>query len=947
MKLSKIVLAMGLIAAITACSNQPAAPQLPQGVKLITEHTQQKNGVSVPYKKYELDNGLTVIVHEDHSDPLVHVDVTYHVGSAREELGKSGFAHFFEHMMFQGSENVGDEEHFRIVTEAGGTLNGTTNSDRTNYFQTVPSNQLEKMLWLEADRMGFLLDAVTEQKFEVQRETVKNERGQRVDNRPYGRLGERVSQALYPVGHPYSWPVIGYMDDLNRANVNDVKAFFLRWYGPNNATVTIGGAVTANEVLPLVKQYFGSIPRGPEVTAAPKQPVSLDSDRYISMEDNVHLPLIYMSYPTVYLRHEDEAALDVLAEILGGGKNSIFYKNLVKTQVAVQANVNHPCAELACTFNLLALPHPASGKNLADIEALIRESLAEFEQRGVNDDDLLKVKAQMEANTIYGLQSVSGKVSQLAINETLTGNPDNLQNDLNRVNKVTKDDVMRVYNTYLKGKGSVIMSVVPRGKLDLIAAADNFSPEVLDFGGPSQTSADDLQVRRATDNFDRSIEPQAGVNPAVTVPAYWQSSLDNGISVLGAASDETPTTAMLLKLNSGLYYESPDKTGLSSMLTAMLNEDTKNFSGEEIALELEKLGSYISISAGDEHIQLYVLSLSKNLDKTIELLMEKMLRPAFNEDDFNRLKQQRLQGIQQSEKNAGYLASNAFRKLMYGDSILGQPGGGTLASVTNLGLEDVKAYYNSHFKPDGGQLIVVSDLAKDKLQQAIKPLTQFTGKAPAVNVQVPEDTSRGAVIYLVHKDDSPQSEIRIGKRSLSEDITGEYFKTGLANFTIGGNFNSRINLNLREDKGYTYGARTGFNADSYTGVFVASAAVRADATAASVKEFIDELNRFSAEGVTDPELAFMRRALNQRDALKYETPNAKLGFLAQILEHDLAPTFVDERNAIIANISKQEINQLAKQHFDPKNMVIVVVGDSAVLRPELEALGYPVEDLSL
>ncbi len=947
MKLTKIVLAMGLAAGLAACSQQPAAPQLPKGISLVTVHNQLEDSVSVPYKKYQLDNGLTIIVHEDHSDPLVHVDVTYHVGSAREELGKSGFAHFFEHMMFQGSENVGDEEHFRIVTEAGGTLNGTTNSDRTNYFQTVPSNQLEKMLWLEADRMGFLLDAVTEEKFEVQRETVKNERGQRVDNRPYGRLGERVAQALYPVGHPYSWPVIGYMDDLNRANVNDVKAFFLRWYGPNNATLTIGGAVKPQDVLPLVQQYFGSIPRGPEVTAAPKQPVSLDNDRYISMEDNVHLPLIYMSYPTVYLRHEDEAALDVLAQILGGGKNSIFYKNLVKTQIAVQANVNHPCAELACTFNLLALPHPASGKNLADIEVLIRESLVEFEQRGVSDDDLYKVKAQMEANTIYGLQSVAGKVGQLAINQTLTGNPDNLQNDLNRVNKVTKDDVLRVYNTYLKGKGSVVMSVVPRGKLDLIASADNFSPEVLDFGGPSTTSADDLQVRRAVDNFDRSVEPQAGVNPAVTVPAYWQSSLDNGIKVLGAASDETPTTAMLLKLKSGLYYESPDKTGLSSMLTAMLNEDTKNFSGEDIALELEKLGSFISISATDEHIQLYVLSLSKNLDQTIAILLEKMLQPAFNQDDFERLKQQRLQGIQQSEKNAGYLASNAFRKLMYGDSILGQPGGGTLASVTNLSLEDIKSYYQSHFKPDGGQLIVVSDLGKAQLQQAIAPLSQFSGKAPAVNLEVPANTARGSVIYLVHKDDSPQSEIRIGKRSLTEDITGEYFKTGLANFTIGGNFNSRINLNLREDKGYTYGARTGFSADSFSGVFIASAAVRADATAASVKEFIDELNLFSAEGVTEPELTFMRRALNQRDALKYETPNAKLGFLAQILQYDLLPSFVDERNAIIATISQQEINQLAKQHFDPKDMVIVVVGDSAVLRPELEALGYPVEDLSL
>jgi len=252
------------------------------GVTLLEEIKAQSGKTVIPYKKYQLDNGLTLILHEDHSDPLVHVDVTYHVGSGREELGKSGFAHFFEHMMFQGSENVDDEQHFKLVTEAGGTMNGTTNTDRTNYFQTVPANQLEKMLWLESDRMGFLVDAVTQEKFEVQRETVKNERGQRVDNQPYGRLNERVSAALYPEGHPYSWPVIGFMEDLNRANVNDLKKFFLNWYGPNNATVTIGGAIDERSTLELAVKYFGPIPKGPEVGMPEKKPVTLDADRYIS-----------------------------------------------------------------------------------------------------------------------------------------------------------------------------------------------------------------------------------------------------------------------------------------------------------------------------------------------------------------------------------------------------------------------------------------------------------------------------------------------------------------------------------------------------------------------------------------------------------------------------------------------------------------------------------------
>ena len=918
-----------------------------EGIEFVEEVIGENGKTIIPYQKFVLDNGLTLILHSDNSDPLVHVDITYHVGSGREDLGKSGFAHFFEHMMFQGSENVADEQHFKLVTEAGGTMNGTTNTDRTNYFETVPANQLEKILWLEADRMGFLVDVVTQEKFEVQRETVKNERGQRVDNRPYGRLNERVSEALYPAGHAYSWPVIGYLDDLNRVNVNDLKAFFLRWYGPNNATLTIGGDINITETLVLVKKYFGSIPRGPEVAMPEKSVIEIAEDRYISMEDNVHLPLLYMTYPTVSLRHADEAPLDVLSSILGGGKASLLYKNLVKTQFAVQAEVSHPCAELSCTFSLYALPHPASGKSLSDIENVIRDTLVEFEQRGVEDDDLLKAKADMEASFIFGLQSVSGKVSQLAANQTFSNNPNYIAQDIARYNNVTKEDVMRVFKKYIKDQHGVIMSVVPNGQLSAIAAKDNFVPGPRSSGNGASTSADDIAVRKEIDDFDRSIIPIAGANKAVDIPEMWQHNFDNGISILGAQSSETPTTSVLLKIPAGHYYNVKNTAGTAGLVASMLKESTTERSAEEMSKALQKLGSSIYISAGNLYLNINISSLTKNLEATLTLVNEQLRAPAFLESEFERLKSNAIQGALNNRKDAGYLASTAYRQLLNGDNIASMPSSGNEKSLTNISLDDVKAFYQQQVKPFGGQLIAVSDLGQAELTKSLSILEDWEGKADDLNLSLPEGDGKMGVIYLVNKDDAAQSAIRIGKRSMTEDITGEYYKSSLMNFALGGAFNSRINLNLREDKGYTYGARSYFNGGKLSGYYTATAEVRADATDKSIVEFINEIKDYSERGITDDELMFMRNSINQKDALKYETPRAKLAFLAQILEHDLTPDFVRQRSEIVTNITKAEINALAKKHLSVDDMLMVVVGDAKTLRPQLKALGYKVLDYQI
>ncbi|MEO6302002.1 MAG: pitrilysin family protein, partial [Bacteroidia bacterium] len=327
---------------ITAQKNIPIASSGPNTIyptpKFIEEVKKTGNEIVVPYKRYELTNGLTILIHEDHSDPICYVDVTYHVGSAREQQGRSGFAHFFEHMMFQGSKNVADEQHFKIITDAGGLLNGSTNTDRTNYFETVPSNQLEKMLWLESDRMGFLLDSVTQKKFEVQRSTVKNERGQRYDNAPYGLVFEKLGEAIYPKGHPYSWTTIGYLVDLDRVDVNDLKRFYMRWYGPNNAVLTIAGDVNTDEVLILAQKYFGSIERGTEVNKQVVATFKLETNRYVSYEDNVKFPMITVAYPTVAKNDKDEAALEILADVLTGSQGSPFYKSFIETQKVVNSH---------------------------------------------------------------------------------------------------------------------------------------------------------------------------------------------------------------------------------------------------------------------------------------------------------------------------------------------------------------------------------------------------------------------------------------------------------------------------------------------------------------------------------------------------------------------------------------------------------------------------------
>ena len=901
----------------------------------------------IPYEKWQLPNGLTILLHEDHSDPLVHVEVTYHVGSARETPGKSGFAHFFEHMMFQGSDNVDDEEHFKIVSSAGGNMNGTTNRDRTNYFETVPSNYLETALWLEADRMGFLLDSVTERKFEIQRSTVKNEKGQNYLNVPYGTVGEINDQNLYGPGHPYSWPTIGYTDDLDSSTVEDLKNFFLRWYGPNNAILVIAGDFVPELALKWAEKYFGPIPTGPAVRKMRLDRPVLASDQYATIEDDIVLPLVQFTYPSVPNYHRDEPALDMLASIMGGDNNSLIYKNLVKAEKAVQAQVYNPCFELAGEFTIVALAYPTETPE--DIEKIIRSTIDQFEKEVLHgpkiDEELQRAKATMVSNLMNVMSTVQSKASQLTSWEMLMpGRKFNLQEDLDRYNAVTTEDLVMVFNKYIKNKKASVVNVIrkpfdPDEDREDRAKKVSFNP-YSHLNVKHDPEYDNMVYKKAKDTFDRSARPAPAAAIPAVVPKYYKESFANGMKVIGTNFEEFPKVTLLLEMAGGHLLEEGKNHGVGALTASMMNEGTEKYSTEQISAELAKIGSTIQFFSDDNSTDVFVQSLTVNLDKTLELMEEMLMHPRFSEEDFKRVKKQTLESISNQRTNAALTANKAFMNLMYGNTILGSYYTGTYESVDKIGLDEVKEYYNMAYSPSVANLVIVGPVSKD---QVISKL-DFLKNWPAKEVKIPEITGfpeyEGPQVFLINREGAPQSEIRIGNLAHKFDYNGVHFKSTVMNFALGGNFNSRINLNLREDKGFTYGARSSFQGDHYPGPFVAGAGVRTSATDSAVVEFMKEINTYKTSGITEEELKFTKSSLLQRNVLNYESPFQKASFLSNILEYNLPENYITEQQDLLSSLSKADIDKIAKEQLKPEEMIILVVGNSYVVKKKLESLGY-------
>ena len=917
--------------------------------KLVEKITRKGSELVIPYEKYVLPNGLTLIVHEDHSDPVVHVDVTYHVGSAREEIGKSGFAHFFEHMMFYGSDNVANGPHFKLISEAGGDLNGSTNRDRTNYYETVPSNQLEKMLWLEADRMGFLLDAVSQLKFENQRSTVKNERGQRYYNAPYGLAYEAINKSLYPYGHPYSWMTIGYVEDLNRVDVNDLKNFFLRWYGPNNATLTIGGDVKPATVVKLVEKYFGSIPRGPEVKPVQVPAVSLEKDRYKTLVDNfARTPRLYVAYPAVSQYHKDAIALDCLAEVLGQGKNSVLYQQLVKKQTALSASASSNPFQSELSGEFYFTIAPMQGKNLAETEKLLRAALDSFEKRGVTEEDVAKFKGSVESSFLRSLQSVSGKVSQLAAYQTFTGNPNAFVQQLKEYQALTRQDVMRVYNQYIKGKGAVILSVVPKGQEQLVAAEENFTIDTTKYVRPNY-GYDGLKYVKAKDNFDRSKTPAAGPMPVVKAPTFWRKDLSNGVKAIGTENSERPMVTLTFSIPGGHLLQARDlsKAGLASVFASMMNENTEKHTAEELSLELQKLGSTISVSSATDRITFTVQSLKKNLDRTLALLEERMLQPKFDEETFTRLKKQRLEGFKLTRSQPAAIASSVFSKLNYGaDHILGTSQNGTEATIANISLEDVKNYYKNYMTSIDSRLVIVGDVK----QSEILPKLAFLDKLPKRKLVLPQVEAAPIVdktkVFLVDIPKGAQTEFRIGYATgLKYDPVGEFYLATLSNYPLGGDINSRFFQNLRETKGWTYGVGSGFSGDKYSGIFYLTSGIRANATDSALAEVMREFKDYTTDGATAQELEYIKNAISQSEALKYETSLQKAQFISRILEYNLPANYMEQQAKILQKLTREQLLAIAKRYMNPEKMNILLVGDKQRILDGVKKLGYEIVEL--
>ena len=920
---------------------------------LIEKVEAQEGKLVIPYEKYLLSNGLTLIVSEDHSDPVTHINVTYHVGSARETPGKSGFAHFFEHMLFQGSKHVADEEHFKIIKEYGGEVNGNTTRDRTVYVETFPSNFTETALWMEADRMGFFLEGFTQEKFENQRATVKNEKDQRYDV-PYGFLMEVKDQELYPSDHPYSWSTIGFVDDLDRADSSDLKNFFLRWYAPNNACIIVVGDVNTKEVIDWTQKYFGGIPAGKKVRKKRLPPVRLTENKVKNYPDpNAYVPLTYITYPGVPVAHKDEAALDMLAYLLGNTQSSILYKKFIDKELALQVQAsNNPMSiinhELAGEFSFTLVGYPWS--DMFKLKDQLMAILNDFENNNFTDEDLKRAKQNILSSLSNGFEVASNKANNISNFwyldlKSADGTMYTMEDLAKTIGSVSREDIMRVYRKYIKGKYSSTINIQPNkpAKGEKAEKYQSYNPNA-SFQGSAALALEyqGLRERVVKDNFDRSIRPEPKEVKPVTIPDVYNLTLSNGIKVMGTEYTETPRVLALLRMEGGRLFEDGKKIpwGTAELMTSSLEIGTANKTPEQLENEMEKLGARISFSSSNTGLSVYIGCEKQHLDATLALANEMLTQPRWDEEEFKKIRKRVVQGAQSALNNRGSGMRNAWRRLMYEESPLGVYVGAE--DYDKISIDDCKKYFESYFKANNANLIFVGDLTQEEVKQKFAFLGNLP-KSSEWNVPMPElaEEFKTSQIFGVQYTDAEQSDIMLSFRSLPYDYNGDFFKNTVMNFVLGGNFNSRLNLKIREDKGWTYGIRGGFSSSykNMPGFYTVSAGVKAEATDSAINEVLWLMDDFRKNGITDEEFEFTKNALLASQALDFESLSKKAGFMAQMAYRNLPMNYTEQQLEILKSLTKEDLNALAKKYLTLENMVIVVAGDMVLLEDRLEELG--------
>ncbi len=937
MKLSKLLffsLTTLLVFGLGSCSQQGGSG----------DNTSNPDELSIDYEKYSLDNGLDVILHKDDSDPIVAVAIIFHVGSNREKPGRTGFAHFFEHMLFQNSENVGKGNFFKIIEDMGGDFNGGTWNDGTVYYEVVPKDGLEQILWMESDRMGFMINTVTEAVFENEKQIVKNEKRQRVDNQPYGHTSYVIGKALYPDGHPYNWQVIGSLEDLDAATLDDVKEFYDKWYGPNNATMVVAGDINFDDAKAMIEKYFGEIPAKEEVPHPEAQPVAVDNTIKLMHEDNfAQLPELRMVFPTVEDGHPDMYALTYLGELLSQGKRAPFYKEIVENQkLAPSVSSYNGEREIAGEFTIRVRAN--AGTDLDDVQAAIFKAMEDFETNGIDERDMQRIKNTQETNFYNGISSLLYKSFQLVQFNEFRGDPGGLSKEIEKILAVTEEDVMRVYEQYIKGKNYVATSFVPRGMADLALEGSETAvvveEPIVAGAEPPPLPEDNEDFEKTPSKIDRSIMPPLGETPVVKSPDIWNAKLSNGLQVYGIQNNELPLVEFSLRIKGGMLMDDPAKVGVANLMTDIMQEGTANKTPEELEDAIGQLGADISMSTSSEYITINGSCLSRNFEDVLSIMEEMLLEPRWDETEFDRLKKSTITQIQQRDGQPDQIAARCFAKLIYGeDNILSNSTIGTIESVESITIDDLKAFYDANYSPTVSSFHIAGAVPKKRALSALASMEKgWEGKAVTLP-ELPEPVAMDqSTVYMVDIPDSKQSVIRIGAPAMKGGDE-EYYAATVVNQRLGGGSSGRLFQQLREEKGYTYGAYSTVFRRINHGAFVAYSSVRTNVTKESALLFKDILEGYK-EDFSEEDLEKTKSQLIKGRALSYETLYDKMGILENISTYGLSKDYPAKEQKVVMDMTLEKAKEIIDKHLVSNNLIYLVIGDAASQAEGLKEIGF-------